>query len=363
MARDAARNLMTPSRWLLAALIICTLSLPGTSRASETIDAEIDRHTAKIAKLNQKKRPISWAMTHLRLGRVLTQKGRRDNDLAILDQALVAFSQTAALWSEERTPKKWSMVQFEKARVYEYRARITDYESNMEQALKLVETALGKRPQDAKDHKRARLELYQARIMINIGIDRLTGDALVSAGHEISTRVFNRYEPNPKSHDWNSVLIAHADATRSLAIIKRSTEHMQQAIDLYLQAENNARNTRADSQLNYARYQRGRALAALSWMETDSALALEASALFNLARPYYQKRGNTARLAFLDAAQAFSHILLATESPNTYSAKESLDRLINAEKLLRQLNRIPSADEVASDIIQARRIVQKLGHW
>jgi len=363
MARNAVRTFTNTAGWLLAGLIGLALLLPVTGRAADTIEAEIKRHTAKIARLNQKKRPISWAMTHLRLGRVLYLKGRQDNDLDILDQALAAFSGTEALWSEQRTPKKWSMVQYEKARVYEWRAKITDYDDNLDTALGLINTAMSKRPNDPKDHKRARLEMYQARLMINSGVDRLTGDALVRAGYESFEAVFSRYQPEPKSFDWNSVLIGHANAKRAFAFITSDKDLMQQAADSLKQAEDNARENRSNAQLNEARFQRGRTLTMLSWLKDDTAFALEAAALFELARPYYQARGNAARLAFLDGGYAYAIFLLAIDSPKTYSAKESLERLIRAERTLREMNRITAADEYARYIVYARKAVQKLGHW
>lgn len=354
---------------LMMILVMLAISLYAptlANAAGKRFDPEKDivKNRAKLERVTQQSSPHTWAKANFRLGRALAYLGNKKNDVAMLDEAIASLNNTLTMWTQEKKGKKWADVQ--KALAFAYRAKSFLVEDDKEVLRKSIAHISNAYEMFVRLNNRSETQRTGeqfAEILSGAGIRDIRRDSDVAAGLELSKKALGGLEKEKNPVLWAKANLAHAEITRRQALVTSDKHLMRHAVESARTTIDVFQEYGLEFHRARAHYTMARALRALNWLDEDIQLAKRALFSYRQARDFFSARNDVERLAHIDGGEGVTLIFLAERYPEEYSAKTALEMITRAERVLRSLNLVRSANFYEEMIPVARRWVRYLGHW
>lgn len=349
---------------LMVAVMLFTSMSSVTAGKRFNPEKDIIKYRAKLERVTLTTSPHTWTKANFRLGRALAHMGAKNNDVAQLDEAISALTNTLQIWKRDEKGKKWADVQGLLASAYRAKSLLVrDDKDILQKSITHISNAHEMFVALNNQKEMQRTSGLFAEILSGSGIRSLHGDRDVEAGLRHSETALERLDKRQNPVLWAKGALVHAEILRRYAAIKSNKELMKEAVA----HARSALEVFSQGRFNYhrasAHYIMARGLRALNWLDDDIRLAKKALFSFHQARNYFTPRKDLERLAFIDGGEGLTLLYLAERYPDEYSAKAALEMIIRAEKELRAQNLVRAADFYQGLIPHARRMMRKLGHW
>ncbi|WP_216822436.1 tetratricopeptide repeat protein [Pseudophaeobacter sp. EL27] len=356
LTRDRA-----PLHWATAQmnLGVALQTLGGRESGTTRLEEAVTAFRAALKELTRDRAPLDWATAQINLGNALQTLGARESGTVRLEEAVAAYRAALEKKTRDREPLVWAVTQLNLGAVLQILGARESGTARLEEAVTALRAALKELTRDQAPLDWATAQMNLGAVLQTLG-ERERDTARLEEAVTALRAALKEFTRDRVPLHWAKAQMNLGNALQILGLQESGTARLEEAVTACRAALEERTRDRVPADWAKAQMNLGNALQTLGGRERGTTRLEEAVTAYRTALKEFTRDQAPLDWANTVGNEALALLILADRTKDSTLVVLVLDKLADAETVLRECGHPASAKALANQIPQAEALLARL---